>query len=119
MHLRFSRFGLVVMLGVGAAACAWAQTRGVVHNAQGAPVGSATIMDMAGNRLAVSAPDGSFTLAQAPDQIEVTAAHYVTAVVTILPGQAVSVVLRQPLETVTVTAYRSALGSSDSPAGSR
>jgi outer membrane receptor protein involved in Fe transport len=119
MHLRFSRFGLVVMLGVGAAACAWAQTRGVVHNAQGAPVGSATIMDMAGNRLAVSAPDGSFTLAQAPDQIEVTAAHYVTAVVTILPGQAVSVVLRQPLETVTVTAYRSALGSSDSPASTR
>jgi outer membrane receptor protein involved in Fe transport len=76
-------------------------------------------MDMAGNRLAVSAPDGSFTLAQAPDQIEVTAAHYVTAVVTILPGQAVSVVLRQPLETVTVTAYRSALGSSDSPASTR
>ena len=119
MLVRFSRFCLVVVLGFGAATCALAQTRGVVRNAQGAPIGSATITDMAGNRLAVSAADGSFTLAQPPDQIEVTAAHYVTSVVTIVPGQAVNVVLRQPLETVTVTAYRSALGSSDSPASTR
>ncbi|MGB9029120.1 MAG: TonB-dependent receptor, partial [Acidobacteriaceae bacterium] len=43
----------------------------------------------------------------------------VTAVVTIPPDQSLNIVLRQPLETVVVTAYRSALGSSDSPASTR
>jgi len=95
------------------------QTHGTVHNARGAPIASATVTDMAGNPLAISAADGSFTLDHPPDQIEVTAAHYVTSVVTIVPGQPVSVILPQPLETVTVTAYRSALGSSDSPASTR
>ena len=54
-----------------------------------------------------------------PGQIEVTAAHYVTAVVTIAAGQSLNIVLRQPLETVVVTAYRSALGGSESPASTR
>ena len=119
MRLCYSCFCLVVMLGFGAATCVWGQTRGVVRNAQGAPIGSATITDMAGNRLTVSAGDGSFNLAQPPDRIEVTAAHYVTSVVTIVAGQPISVILSQPLETVTVTAYRSALGSSESPASTR
>ena len=74
---------------------------------------------MAGNTLAVSGSDGTFALANPPGQIEVTAAHYVTAVVTIAAGQSLNIVLRQPLETVVVTAYRSALGSSESPASTR
>ena len=64
-------------------------------------------------------PMARLLLDQPPAQIEVSATHYVTAVVTIAQGEAVNVVLRQPLETVTVTAYRSALGSSDSPASTR
>ena len=74
---------------------------------------------MAGNTLAVSGSDGTFALAHPPGQIEVTAAHYVTAVVTIAAGQSLNIVLRQPLETVVVTAYRSALGGSESPASTR
>lgn len=110
---------LVAALVLSVAAGSGAQTRGSVHNAQGAPIASATVTDMAGKPLTVSAGDGSFTLVHAPDRIEVTAPHFVTVVVTILPGQPVNVILRRPLETVTVTAYRSALGSSDSPASTR
>jgi len=82
-------------------------------------VPSAAITDVDGHLLAVSSADGSFSLSKPPVQIEITAPHYVTAVITIVPGQPLRAVLRQPLETVTVTAYRSALGSSDSPASTR
>jgi outer membrane receptor protein involved in Fe transport len=93
--------------------------RGTVQNAHGAPIASASITDMAGNPLAVTGADGGFALASPPRQIEVTAAHYVAAVVTIAPGAPLQVVLRQPLETVEVTAYRSPVGAADSPASTR
>jgi outer membrane receptor protein involved in Fe transport len=93
--------------------------RGTVTNAQGRPIASATITDMAGHTLAVSDAEGGFALAAAPGQIEVVAAHYVAAVVTIVPGVPLRVVLQQPLETVVVTAYRSPLGAEDSPASTR
>ncbi|HEX4310246.1 MAG TPA: TonB-dependent receptor [Acidobacteriaceae bacterium] len=115
----FHRIHLACALALLAAAAGFAQTSGMVRNAHGDPVPSAAITDMAGNRLAVSSADGSFTLSQSSGEVEVTAPHYVTAVVTITAAQPVNVVLRQPLETVTVTAYRSALGSSDSPASTR
>src|ERR1700689_1701792 len=114
-----SRICLVTALALVAAATACAQTRGAARNAHGAPIPDATIADMAGNQLATSSADGTFTLNQPPHQIEVTALHYVTAVVTITPGQPLDVALHQPLETVVVTAYRSAIGSSDSPASTR
>jgi len=104
---------------VAVAAAASAQTRGTVRNARGEPVASASIRDMAGDTLAVTGPDGRFMLAAAPRQIEVAATHYVAVVATVTPGQPLTVVLRQPLETVTVTAYRSPLGGSDSPASTR
>jgi outer membrane receptor protein involved in Fe transport len=102
-----------------AAAAASAQTRGTVTNAHGDPIAGATIADTAGNRLAVSGSDGGFTLSTAQQQIEVTATHYVAAMVTVVPGAPVNVTLRQPLETVVVTAYETPLGSSDSPASTR
>ena len=102
-----------------AVAAAPAQTHGTVRNAQGAPIAGASVTDMAGHRLAVTGSDGTFTLDAPPARIEVTATHYVAAVVTIAPGQPLRVTLRQPLETVVVTAYRSPLGSSDSPASTR
>jgi outer membrane receptor protein involved in Fe transport len=118
MRFSPSRIHLAAIV-LALAAAASAQTRGTVRNADGDPVSAATITDLAGHQLAVSSSDGAFTLSQPPNQVEVSAPHYVTAVVTITTGQPVNVVLRQPLETVTVTAYRSALGSSDSPASTR
>jgi outer membrane receptor protein involved in Fe transport len=106
-----------------AAVAASAQTtqpaRGTVENAHGAPIASATITDMAGNPLAITGADGRFTLAAPPRQVEIAAAHYAAVVVTIVPGAPLHVVLRQPMETVEVTAYRSPLGSADSPASTR
>lgn len=108
-----------IVLLILCAAAAFAQVRGTVTNAQGVPLAGATITDMAGHRLAVSGDDGGFVLTRPPAQVEVTATHYVAAVVTIVPNQPLRVVLRQPLETVVVTAYRSALGAEDSPASTR
>jgi outer membrane receptor protein involved in Fe transport len=96
-----------------------AQVSGTVRNAQGQAIAAATITDMAGNRLAASASDGTFILSATVHQIEVIAPHYVAVVVTINPGEPLNVVLRQPLETVVVTAYRSPLGSSESPSSTR
>ncbi|MGC2621055.1 MAG: TonB-dependent receptor [Acidobacteriaceae bacterium] len=111
-----------VILLATAVACP-AQTpqpaRGSVVNSHGEPIASASITDMAGNPLAVTGADGGFTLSAPPRQIEVTAAHYVTVVVTIVPGAPLHVVLHQPMETVVVTAYRSPVGAADSPASTR
>lgn len=119
MRLFPLRRHFVAVLFLVLAAAAGAQTRGTVRNAQGKPIPAATITDLAGKQLAVSSSDGTFTLNHPPAQIEVSAPHYVTAIVTIIPARAVDVILRQPLETITVTAYRTALGSSDSPASTR
>ncbi|HEX4036894.1 MAG TPA: TonB-dependent receptor plug domain-containing protein [Acidobacteriaceae bacterium] len=113
--LSVGTLALLLMLASGASA----QLRGTVTNARGAPIAGATITDMAGHRLAVSGADGGFALAHPAEQVEVTAAHYVVAVVTIVRGEGLRVVLHQPLETVVVTAYRSAVGSSDSAASTR
>ena len=113
--LKYCALALVLVLAPGAAA----QIRGTVTNARGAPIAGAAVSDMAGHTLAVSGRDGEFSLARPPERIEVAASHYVAVVVTIVPGQPLLVILRQPLETVTVTAYRSALGAEDSPASTR
>jgi outer membrane receptor protein involved in Fe transport len=109
---------LVVAL-LAAPHTALAQTQGAVRNAHGDPVSGATLTDLSGKTLAVTSADGAFTLDHPPAQIEVTAAHYLTTVVNAHPGAPLDVVLSRPLETVTVTAYRSALGEQDSPASTR
>lgn len=96
-----------------------AQIRGQVQNAHGAPISDATISDMGGHRLATSTADGRFSLSAPPEQVEVIARHYVAAVVTIPSSGELHVTLRQPLETVTVTAYETPLGGEDSPASTR
>lgn len=107
---------LFVLLAVTAAS---AQTRGVVRNARGEPIPNASVRDMAGHALASTGPDGQFTFHAAPRQIEIVAPHYLATVVPVIPGQALSVVLRQPMETVVVTAYQSPLASLESPASTR
>ena len=114
------RLGAAALLAAaGAAAQTQPRLRGTVENAQGQPIAAATISDMAGKTLATSGADGGFVLEAPPRQIEASATHYVAAVVTIVPGEPLRVVLRQPLETVVVTAYRSPLGAEDSPASTR
>ncbi len=110
---------LMLAAGTGQVVVAQQQVQGTVRTAHGAPVAGALVTDMAGKKLAVSGTDGSFTLEQPPRQIEVTAAHYLVNVVTVVPNEPLHVVLTRPLETVTVTAYRSPLGASDSPASTR
>jgi outer membrane receptor protein involved in Fe transport len=111
---------IVLALAVLAEAnLASAQTHGTVRNAQGGPVAGAAVSDLSGKTLAATDAEGAFTLEHAPRQIEVTAAHYLTAVVNVRAGQPLRVVLARPLETVTVTAYRSPLGEEDSPASTR
>ena len=116
MRLSSVRALMVVLL---AALPLGAQVRGTVQNARGAPIPDATITDMAGKSLAVSGADGSFTLSAPPQQVEVIAKHYVAEVVTLPPSGELRVTLRQPLETVTVTAYETPLGEEDSPASTR
>jgi len=114
-HLNL-RLLLLLLLAVASAS---AQTRGVVRNTRGEPVTNASIRDMAGHTLAVTGQDGRFTLASPPPRLEVVAPHYVAAVVPVIGVKALSVVLRQPMETVVVTAYQSPLSSLDSPASTR
>jgi outer membrane receptor protein involved in Fe transport len=109
----------ILALALLFSAGATAQIRGTVRTAGGSPIASATVTDVDGHRLATSSADGTFLLQKPPAQIEVTAPHYVTAVVTIAKNEPLNVILRQPLETITVTAYRSALGSLDSPVSTR
>jgi outer membrane receptor protein involved in Fe transport len=108
-----------IVAALAGANSALAQTQGTVRNAHGAPVAGATVSDLSGKTLAQSDADGAFTLEHAPAQIEVTAVHYLTAVVNVTPGAPLEIVLERPLETVTVTAYRSPLGEQDSPASTR
>lgn len=109
----------VLLLLFVALASASAQTLGVVRNARGEPIAGATIRDPAGRTLAVTGQDGRFTLAAAPQRIEVVASHYIAAVLPVTGNRNLTIVLRQPMETVVVTAYQSPLSSLDSPASTR
>jgi outer membrane receptor protein involved in Fe transport len=123
--LKLCTLGLLALLSAGATAqvpsaqVPSAQVEGTVVNSHGTPIAGATVTDMAGKRLAVSDADGRFSLDHPPQRMEVIASHYVAEEVTIIPGEPLRVVLHQPLETVVVTAYRSALGEEDSPASTR
>ncbi len=109
----------VLLLLLLAVAAASAQTRGTVLNARGEPLSNASIRDMAGHSLATTSQNGQFTLRTTVRRVEIVAPHYVAVVVPVVAGQALHVVLRQPMETVVVTAYQSPLASLDSPASTR
>jgi outer membrane receptor protein involved in Fe transport len=99
--------------------------QGMVTDAAGKPVAGATIQDRAGHILATTTDAGTFEIPRDTAGIEVSDPHFVTVSLAIpadaqsSPAAPLSIVLDRPLETVTVTAYRSPLASMDSPASTR
>ena len=91
---------------------------GRVTDADGKAVAGAAIHDDAGRLLATSGIDGMFEFSGGPHTVQVSGAHFVPVTVTI-SSSSLKIVLKRPLETVVVTAYRSPLASMDSPASTR
>ncbi len=109
-----------VMLPAGAFAQKLSCCRtGEVVNAESAPVAGASILDTAGKLLAVTAADGTFSVPADIARVEVVAAHLAPAFADLYVNGPVRIVLKRPLETVVVSAYRSPLASADSPASTR
>jgi outer membrane receptor protein involved in Fe transport len=94
---------------------------GRVIDAAGRPVAGAEVRDFSGRLLATTSDTGGFAIEAGIRSIQVSDAHFVTVTVTVgnITGSRFEVVLDRPLETVTVTAYRSPLASLDSPASTR
>lgn len=92
---------------------------GIVVNAEGGPVPGAEILDAAGNPLAITAVDGTFSVPKSVTQVEVVALHMAPVFADIVPNGPVRIVVQRPLATVIVSAYRSPLASEDSPASTR
>jgi outer membrane receptor protein involved in Fe transport len=92
---------------------------GKVVDIHGKPVAGAKVTDAAGHILAISEPNGSFALPAGVTRIQVAAGHYVPVSVAVPSSTPFQVILDQPLESIVVTAYRTPLDSSDSPASTR
>jgi outer membrane receptor protein involved in Fe transport len=92
---------------------------GVVVDARNSPVAGAQVTGDAGIVLATTAADGSFKVPAGTTTIQIVASHFEPASVDMQGPPPIRVVLEQPLETVTVSAYRSPLASADSPASTR
>ncbi|MBB6145658.1 outer membrane receptor protein involved in Fe transport [Silvibacterium bohemicum] len=106
------------------------QVRGRVTDAAGKPVAGAEILDSSGKILTTTDGDGNFAVSRSIPSIQISDAHFAPVTVTISAAQSAAgkqntsdapleVVLERPLETVTVSAYRSPLPSMDSPASTR
>jgi outer membrane receptor protein involved in Fe transport len=90
---------------------------GTIVDARNLPVAGAQIIGDAGQVLGVTAADGSFT---APaGRAHIVAPHFELTSVDLEGPSPVHVLLEHPLESVTVTAYRSPIASGDSPASTR
>ncbi|MGA2674055.1 MAG: TonB-dependent receptor [Terracidiphilus sp.] len=92
---------------------------GKVLDGLGGPVAGARIADLAGHLLATTGTDGSFILPAGIRRIRVEAAHFAPVRLAVASAAPILIVLDRPLETVVVTAYRSPLDSSESPASTR
>ncbi len=110
---------LLFMASPGRAQSSPAQISGSVVDAGGAPVAGAQILDRAGDLVSTTAADGSFTVPQGVGTIEIVAARFAPKTVAIQGAGPIRLSLARPLETVTVTAYRSPLASIDSPVSTR
>lgn len=131
MHLRLAK-SRVLVLSLGLALPSFlsfsatlhaqrfqAEVSGTVINAKGRPVADAQILTPQGKHLGATDANGVFTIPASIGIIQVAAREYVTATVSIKPGTSPQIILEQPLDSVTVTAYRSPLAAEDSPASTR
>ena len=96
-----------------------ASITGNVVDARNLPVAGAQILGSGGELLATTAADGSFTVPAGSGRVQITAAHFEPTSVELNGPYPVHVLLEHPLESVTVTAYRSPLASGDSPSSTR
>jgi outer membrane receptor protein involved in Fe transport len=96
-----------------------ASITGNVVDARNLPVAGAQILGSGGELLATTATDGSFSVPAGSGRVQVTAAHFEPTSVEMTGPSPVHVLLEHPLESVTVTAYRSPLASGDSPSSTR
>jgi outer membrane receptor protein involved in Fe transport len=92
---------------------------GSVVDARNQPVDGAQILGDAGNLLATTAADGTFTVPSGTTQVQIVAPHFEPTSASIEGPSPVHILLEHPLESVTVTAYRSPIASGDSPASTR
>ena len=92
---------------------------GTIVDARDLPVAGAQISDNSGKLLATTAADGSFTVPAGTTEVQIVTAHFEPTTVTLQGPSPVHVLLEHPLESVTVTAYRSPMASGDSPASTR
>jgi outer membrane receptor protein involved in Fe transport len=96
-----------------------ASITGNVVDARNLPVAGAQILGSGGELLATTATDGSFSVPAGSGRVQITAAHFEPTSVELTGPSPVHVLLEHPLESVTVTAYRSPLASGDSPSSTR
>ncbi len=97
---------------------------GVVVDSEGAPVSGAHIFDPSKTSLAITGPNGQFTVteqASLPLAVQIQARGFSSATAKLEPGRTVTIVLRPEVtrETVVVTAYREPLAQAASPASTR
>jgi outer membrane receptor protein involved in Fe transport len=128
MGYPFRHGGLIVVILLLAAQLGQAQQSsdsstntisGVIVDARNQPVAGAQILGSAGQLLATTAADGTFTVPAGSDRVQIVAAHFTPTSVNLEGPSPVHVLLEHPLESVVVTAYRSPLASGDSPASTR
>jgi outer membrane receptor protein involved in Fe transport len=90
-----------------------------VVDARGTPIAGAEVRDSSGHLLSTSDADGWFEVPSATRTVQISHPRFVTASIAPETLTQQTIVLERPLETVTVTAYRSPLSSSDSAASER
>ncbi len=104
---------------VGRAQQASGAITGTIVDAHNVPVADAQIVDPSGKLLATSGLDGSFAVPAGTTRVQIIAAHFEPTSADLDGPSPVHLLLEHPLESVTVTAYRSPLASGDSPASTR
>jgi outer membrane receptor protein involved in Fe transport len=92
---------------------------GVLVDARNQPVAGAQLLNDNGQLLATTAADGTFTVPSGTLRVQINAPHFEPTSATLEGPSPVHLLLEHPLESVTVTAYRSPIASGDSPASTR
>jgi outer membrane receptor protein involved in Fe transport len=123
-HLRWYRCALILsgwllVLPLPSGQAQQGTISGTIVDARNLPVAGAQILDSAGQLLGTTAADGGFSVPAGSGRVQVLASHFEPTLVNLEGPSPVHVLLEHPLESVTVTAYRSPLASGDSPASTR